>query len=77
MSARDTAGHRWSGWPGAFCFYCGNEDSREICLADGHDLDCVTCSNPPCVVPDDKKDLIDQELNPPDLGERLILPPKT
>jgi len=25
--------HRWSGWPGAFCLDCGEEDQNEICLA--------------------------------------------
>ena len=34
--------HRWSGWPGAWCFDCGTEDAREICVAT-HDagLTCV------------------------------------
>lgn len=40
-------GHRWSGWPGAFCLNCFAEDQRENCLADhgvatyckaGHDM---------------------------------------
>lgn len=26
--------HRWSGWPGAICEYCGAEDPLEIALAD-------------------------------------------
>jgi len=26
-------GHRWSGWPGAWCLDCGAEDEREICVA--------------------------------------------
>lgn len=30
------ANHHWSGWPGAYCLYCGAEDQREICLAE-HD----------------------------------------
>jgi hypothetical protein len=25
--------HRWSGWPGAYCLDCGEEDKNEICLA--------------------------------------------
>ena len=27
--------HRWSGWPGAYCMYCGTEDALEIAMADG------------------------------------------
>lgn len=26
--------HRWSGWPGAYCMYCGAEDPMELALAD-------------------------------------------
>lgn len=26
-------GHRWSGWPGAWCLDCGCEDPRELELA--------------------------------------------
>jgi hypothetical protein len=26
--------HRWSGWPGAHCMYCGAEDPTELALAD-------------------------------------------
>ena len=42
--------HVWSGWPGAFCLRCGAEDNREICLADGHDIECTNpeCQNTPC-----------------------------
>jgi hypothetical protein len=29
------AGHRWSGWPGAYCLDCGAEDPIEVCIADG------------------------------------------
>jgi hypothetical protein len=32
--------HRWSGYPGAWCLDCGIEDPREVCLAEGHDIDC-------------------------------------
>lgn len=28
-------GHKWSGWPGAWCLDCGAEDPFEIALADG------------------------------------------
>jgi hypothetical protein len=27
--------HRWSGWPGAWCLDCGQDDPAEIALADG------------------------------------------
>ncbi len=26
--------HRWSGWPGSWCLDCGQEDVRELCVAD-------------------------------------------
>jgi hypothetical protein len=29
-------GHRWSGWPHAWCLDCGCEDPIEIALADGN-----------------------------------------
>lgn len=29
-------GHRWSGWPGAWCLDCGCEDPHEIALAEGN-----------------------------------------
>lgn len=32
--------HRFSGWPGAFCLDCGDEDMDEHCLADGCDCPC-------------------------------------
>jgi hypothetical protein len=28
--------HRWSGWPGAWCLDCGQEDQNEICIGE-HD----------------------------------------
>lgn len=31
------AEHRWSGWPGAWCLDCGQEDQGEICIAT-HDV---------------------------------------
>ena len=76
--ARDGSGHRWSGWPGAFCMYCGAEDAREICLADGHDLDCQDCKQESCKVPDNIKDEIDWVLsNPgPNVGDRVSIPPQ-
>lgn len=33
------AGHRWSGWPGAWCLDCGQEDLIEIAVADGYWID--------------------------------------
>lgn len=27
--------HWWSGWPGAHCMKCGDEDKNEVCLALG------------------------------------------
>jgi len=43
--------HRWSGWPGAWCLDCWIEDPREVCLADGHDVDCSLpdCQVKPCM----------------------------
>lgn len=45
--------HRWSGWPGAWCLDCGTDDKGELCLADGHPLDCQRpeCRNGPCPCP--------------------------
>ena len=28
--AFDNYGHRWDGWPGANCMYCGQEDPIEL-----------------------------------------------
>lgn len=33
---RGGGAHRWSGWPGAFCMYCGVEDRLEIALGEGY-----------------------------------------
>jgi len=33
-SAEVPARHRWSGWPGAYCLDCGQEDQCEICIAE-------------------------------------------
>lgn len=27
--------HRWSGWPGAFCLNCGQEDGMELAIGSG------------------------------------------
>lgn len=32
--ATSAEGHRWSGWPGAYCLNCFAEDPHEQCLAD-------------------------------------------
>lgn len=29
------SGHRWSGWPGAWCLDCGCDDPFEVAEADG------------------------------------------
>lgn len=77
--ARDDSGHRWSGWPGAFCMYCGSEDVREICLSEGdHELECTICVQPKCQVPDSEKDRLDQQFNPQlfDVGDTITPPAK-
>lgn len=35
VKAQHTPGHRWSGWPGAWCLDCGCDDPYEVALADG------------------------------------------
>lgn len=35
LHGEELSSHWWSGWPGAHCMKCGDEDKREICLADG------------------------------------------
>lgn len=30
------SGHRWSGWPGAWCLDCGAEDLIEIAIGEGY-----------------------------------------
>ena len=32
--------HWWSGWPGAFCMKCGDDDKMELCLADVCECHC-------------------------------------
>lgn len=54
-------GHRWSGWPGAWCLDCGLEDANELDLAGPPERvhhrysdtvhtaqPCAGCSNRPC-----------------------------
>lgn len=60
---RDSQGHRWSGWPGAYCWYCHIEDQDEIALADGAELPFPT-KNPVCAAPADVKEKVDRQMNP-------------
>jgi len=63
---RFAQGHRWSGWPGAWCHYCHIEDQDEIALADGADPDELarkTC-NPVCAATLEAKEKVDREMNP-------------
>lgn len=39
-------GHKWSGWPGAYCLKCGAGDVAEVALADGW-IDFVEDKNNP------------------------------
>ena len=32
--------HWWSGWPGAFCLKCGDEDKVELCLGNSCKCGC-------------------------------------
>jgi hypothetical protein len=32
--------HWWSGWPGAVCMKCGEEDKDEICIGDACSCPC-------------------------------------
>ena len=62
---RDAAGHRWSGWPGAYCFYCGSEDRRETCAVEcDPEENCDVHKNPPCAASEDIKKKVDLEMNP-------------
>ena len=57
--ARDENGHRWSGWPGAYCHYCMCEDPDEIALADNREAHYFDCP-----ILDDTKNKIDKRMNP-------------
>jgi hypothetical protein len=62
---RDSSGHRWSGWPGAYCLYCGSEDPREIALGDGIDIEeIVKMPVRPCPMLDQEQDAVDRQMNP-------------
>ncbi len=66
---RDPRGHRWSGWPGAYCWYCGQEDQMEIAIGDWLDpfdeisVRHFTNTLQPCAASDAAKDVIDQQMN--------------
>lgn len=34
QQAMNEFNHRWSGWPGAWCLDCGQEDPGEICMSE-------------------------------------------
>jgi hypothetical protein len=42
--------HNWSGWPGAICINCGQEDQNEVCLAEhgGSWEICNVCGGKKC-----------------------------
>jgi hypothetical protein len=49
-------GHRFSGWPGAWCLDCGAPDALEEALANGIDFDeAVLIENTPCPCPGSNK----------------------
>lgn len=60
---RGRSGHRWSGYPGAWCHYCHIEDQDEIALADGATPPFQT-KNPVCAAPADVKEKVDRKMNP-------------
>ena len=36
--------HRWPGWPGAHCLFCGKEDPRDVCTSEhGLGFFCAVC----------------------------------
>jgi len=62
---REASGHRWSGWPGAYCLYCGGEDANEIALADGMEPDETYGDlNDPCPATEEQKLAVDRRMNP-------------
>ena len=34
MHGESPSEHWWSGWPGAYCVKCGDDDSSEVCMAE-------------------------------------------
>lgn len=61
-------GHRWSGWPGAYCFYCMADDPVEACVgqAPGHEKCDIEkpCVGPPCAATPNRKEAVDRQMNP-------------
>lgn len=51
----ETAYHRWSGWPGAWCLDCGAEDANEAAIAGGADPDTLDDQNAPCPEPGSRR----------------------
>lgn len=48
--------HRFSGWPGAWCLDCGQEDKNEIALLDpDFDFDNIQDLNDDCLEPGSNK----------------------
>ena len=55
--------HRWSGWPGAYCLYCGYADANEVALAEGFEPS-STDRNELCVASQEARDRVDRYMNP-------------
>ena len=57
--------HRWTGWPGAICYYCGWEDEVEHCLASHihHESLEAVCETPPCKATEEHKTKVDTRLD--------------
>lgn len=56
--------HRWSGWPGAYCHYCGHDDPTELKLAG------VESGSPwYCPATQDHKYAVDSYMNPQQVNE--------
>lgn len=61
--------HRWSGWPGAICLYCGEEDILEVCLGEcswADDEGPIDCGHMATVCPAtwEEKMAMDARMNP-------------
>ena len=64
MRNRNFPNHRWSGWPGAYCLYCGCEDPAEYCIANHEDhYPDKICKEEPCKASEGQKALRDQQLD--------------
>jgi hypothetical protein len=55
VRATHMSAHRWSGWPGAWCLDCGQEDQNEICVSEHaarwSSVGCDVHVNGPCPCP--------------------------